>query len=258
MVMQEIALEKICSSLKGDPLVKSIFLKGSMGRNEHDLHSDIDLYCLMNKEHEALFLKNRVKHLEAYKPIIFQDSIYIVAPQIIAVYEDLLHIDLFTVTVDSFPEKDFFKVLYDPDNLLAHFMKTQGLSISDKQYIDDVTDTAWFLFQYKKSQGRGNHIWSVRMLSNVMEHLARVLLYKYNPDRALLGLKTLQKSLPISLLKRVEEIFDTLTVSEHPKAAYSICKLITEEYDWIMKRLPDQNQIEPLMKKMLSFHLNKE
>ena len=56
MLPQELAVEKICSSLKNDPHVQAIFLKGSMGRNEHDEFSDIDLYCLVNKEDEEQFL----------------------------------------------------------------------------------------------------------------------------------------------------------------------------------------------------------
>ncbi len=257
---QEIAIEKISESLIADPLVRAIFLKGSMGRNEHDEFSDIDLYCLVDKENRDLFLHNRIKHLKAYKPIIFQDSVYIIAPQIIAVYEDLLHIDLFTVTSEDFPAKDYFKVLYDPENLLKSYIHTQGLAISLEQYRDDVIDTAWFLFQYKKSEDRGNHIWSVRMLSNVMEHLSRVLLYKYKPSRAQLGLKTLHTSLPASVKLQVEEIFNHITVHHHSMAALLISKLIAEEYDWMMDELPDsdRSQIEPLMNRMLTYHLKKK
>ncbi|WHT48473.1 nucleotidyltransferase domain-containing protein [Sporosarcina thermotolerans] len=80
MLPQELAVEKISESLKNDPLVQAIFLKGSMGRGEHDEHSDIDLYCLVNEEDEKEFLANQVKHLRAYRDIILMDDIFIVAP----------------------------------------------------------------------------------------------------------------------------------------------------------------------------------
>ena len=171
MLPQELAVEKITASLKKDPLVKAIFLKGSMGRGEHDEHSDVDLYCLVNEEDKEEFLANRVKHLQAYRDIILMDDIFIVAPQIIAVFDDLLHIDLFTVTKESFVGGDIFEVLYDPHHLMDEFMETQGLALTEDEYRDDVLDVGWFLFQYSKSAARGNDIWSVRMLTNVVHHL---------------------------------------------------------------------------------------
>ncbi|MYL61437.1 nucleotidyltransferase domain-containing protein, partial [Virgibacillus halodenitrificans] len=101
-MLQEDAVEKITESLKADPLVKAVFLKGSMGRAEHDEHSDIDLYCLVDQKDEALFLEKRLMYLKAYQDILFWDDIFIIAPQIIAVYNNLLHLDLFTVTEQSF------------------------------------------------------------------------------------------------------------------------------------------------------------
>ena len=39
----EKVVETITTSLKQDEMVQAIFLKGSMGREEHDEHSDIDM-----------------------------------------------------------------------------------------------------------------------------------------------------------------------------------------------------------------------
>jgi len=41
------AIEQLVARLKQDPAVEAIFLKGSFGRGEEDVHSDIDLYCLV-------------------------------------------------------------------------------------------------------------------------------------------------------------------------------------------------------------------
>ena len=257
MYPQELAVEKISASLKKDPLVQAVFLKGSMGRNEHDEFSDIDLYCLVNKEDENQFLSNRLEHLQAYRPIIFQDDIFIIAPQMIAVFDDLLHIDLFTVTMDSFQEKDYFKVIDDPNHLLDKFIDSQSLTLSENEYRDDVSDVAWFLFQYKKAAARGNTIWAVRMLTNVMVHLARVLLYRYAPHRAQLGLKTIDQSLPKSLVPKLENIFEHITLCKHRKACYLLCTLVSEEYEWIDLQLPQETQIKHLLRKMVEFHVEK-
>ncbi|WP_033541256.1 nucleotidyltransferase domain-containing protein [Planococcus sp. CAU13] len=251
MLQQELALEKICLSLKRDNLVKAIFLKGSMGRGEHDEYSDIDLYCLVGKDDEELFLEKRLDHIKAYRDIIFYDDIYIIAPQIIAVFDNLLHLDLFTVTEENFTEKDYFKVLHDPDNLLEQFIETQSLEVSDSEFSDSATDIAWFLFQYKKAIERGNDIWAVRMLTNVMEHLARVLLYKHCPGRAQLGLKTLNQSLPNHVLMEVEAIFEHITPRNHAIAFSKIRHLLEKECEWILSQVSDRSLVEALLREMI-------
>lgn len=251
MLQQELAVEKICTSLIEDHLVKAIFLKGSMGRNEHDEYSDIDLYCLVEKEDEELFLNRRLEHIKAYRKIIFYDDIYIIAPQIIVVFDNLLHLDLFTVTEQNFTEKDYFKILHDPNHLLERYIKTQSLELSENEFSDNAIDIAWFLFQYKKAIERGNDIWAVRMLTNVMEHLARVLLYKYCPKRAQLGLKALDQSLPNHILDEVEAIFEQITPRNHAIASSKIGQLLVEEYEWILSKVSDRSLIEPLLREMV-------
>lgn len=251
MLVQEIATEKITASLIESPYVRAIFLKGSMGRNEHDEHSDIDLYCLINQEHEELFLSERISHLQTYRPVLFQDDIFIIAPQLIAVFDDLLHIDLFTVTVESFTPKDYFKVLYDPENLLDQFTESQNLKLSEEEFREHVIDVAWFLFQYRKACARGNGIWAVKMLSHVLEHLARVLLHRYAPDRAQLGLKTISRSLPATVFTEIEKISSLMTPADHVNAALHIKHLLARELDWIDARVLDRDKTMPLMQKMI-------
>ncbi|WP_413367879.1 nucleotidyltransferase domain-containing protein [Lysinibacillus sp. 3P01SB] len=130
----EEAVKKLVASLKQDQLVQAIFLKGSMGRNEHDEYSDIDLYCLVDKEDVEKFLPRRLDHVRAYKELLFHDDIYIIAPQILAVYEDLVHLDLFTVTKETYIAKDLVKVLYDPDGRLDALICQHSLSLEKEEY----------------------------------------------------------------------------------------------------------------------------
>lgn len=254
MLRQEIAVEKVCQSLQKDEHVQAIFLKGSMGRNEYDEHSDVDIYCMVDKKDEEQFLSKRLDHIQAYRSIIFYDDIFIIAPQIIAIYDDFLHIDLFTVTKENFLNKDYFKVLYDPHNLLSEFVDTQNLTISNAEFKDDVLDVSWFLFQYKKSAARGNNVWSVKMLTNVMQHLSRVLLHRYSPTRAQLGLKTIEKSLPESIVVTLKGIFELITPNNHQKAAYRLSRFLSKEYDWIASHLVNGEQVAFLLKEMIDHH----
>ncbi len=255
MLPQELAVEKIVASLKEDPHVQAIFLKGSMGRGEHDAHSDVDLYCLVNEEDKKEFLESRVEHLQAYRDIILMDDIFIVAPQIIAVFDDLLHIDLFTVTKETFVGGDHFKVLYDPKRLMDEFMKMQGLALTEAEYRDDVMDVGWFLFQYSKSAARGNDIWAVKMLTNVVHDLGRVLLYRYAPERAKLGLKTIERSLPDSVVEELTEIVEFITPGKHAQAVVQISRLLEREYEWIRLQIDVEDQSMRFLRRMIDMYI---
>src|SRR5699024_11390049 len=145
---QDEAVKIISQSLMKDKRVKAIFLKGSMGRGEYDEYSDVDLYCLVDEKNEKAFLKQRLKHLESYRKILFYEDFFIIAPQIIAVFDNLLHVDLFTVTDKNFTEKDFFRVLYDPEDRLSKFQSSQNLLLSKEEFTGCAYDIAWYLFQY--------------------------------------------------------------------------------------------------------------
>ncbi|XBD02050.1 nucleotidyltransferase domain-containing protein [Pseudalkalibacillus hwajinpoensis] len=224
---QEEAVHVITASLKKDESVQAIFLKGSMGRNEYDENSDVDLYCLVDEKDKKAFLTRRKEHLEAYDQLLFYDEIFIIAPQIIAVYDNMLHLDLFTVTDESLIEKDYFSILYDK----------QQLTLSNHEFIEHVDDTAFFLFQYEKAHRRGNDIWAVHMLNHVMVHYSRVLLHRYYPERAQLGLKTIDSTFQQEQLQRVKEIFQNLTVNDHEEASMDIIEWLKDEEAWINEQV---------------------
>ncbi|SEA25229.1 Streptomycin adenylyltransferase [Thalassobacillus cyri] len=254
---QELAVKKIVKSLKKDSSVKSIYLKGSMGRGEHDEHSDVDLYCLVKEGEEKEFLSRRLEHLKVYKEIIFYDDIFIIAPQIIAVYDDWLHIDLFTVTEKNIQNKDFFTVLYDPEGLMESYESKQHLTLTQEEFHDHVLDTVWFLFQYKKAAERGNLTWAVEMLRYVMRHLSYVLLHHYAPDRALLGLKAVHKFLPHKKRSSYEGIYEKVTPSSHQKAVQEITQLLNNEFEWIQSQLKSDAQTLPFLKLMIGTFMEK-
>ncbi|WHT48472.1 hypothetical protein QNH10_01115 [Sporosarcina thermotolerans] len=174
--------------------------------------------------------------------------------QIIAVFDDLLHIDLFTVTKETFVGGDHFKVLYDPHHLMAGFIETQGLTLTEQEYRDDVLDVGWFLYQYRQSAARGNDIWSVKMLTNVVHHLGRVLLYRYAPERAKLGLKTIERSLPDEVVSDLKGILEFITPGGHSQAALRIGQLVEREYEWIRLQWDEDSEGMRFMKRMVEMY----
>lgn len=249
---QEDAVKTISKSLMKNKCIKAIFLKGSMGRGEYDEYSDVDIYCLVDEKDEELFLTQRLSHLESYRKILFYEDFFIIAPQIIAVFDNLLHVDLFTVTEKNFKEKDFFQVLYDPEGRLIRFKSTQNLRLSIEEFSSCAYDVAWYLFQYNKANQRRNDLWAVEMLQYVMVNLSKVLLHRYTPDKAQLGLKSLESCLPSIQLDKVKTIFMYITPNSHKKSVHSLINLLRNEISWIESNMEKQFQAGPFIRMMMS------
>ena len=243
-------VEILLESLKGDQFIEAVFLRGSIAREEHDEFSDIDMYCVVKEENIEVFLPNRKKHIESYKDTLFVDDIYIIAPQLLVVYEDLIHIDLFTVAPSEISNKDAIKILFDPNGILTAKLKSTTMALTPLEFQDAVDDTVWYLYQYYWSAQRGNEIWCIHLLQNSLEHFAKVLLHKYCPERALLGLKATYNSLPSDPLNEIVYIMNCMSLVTHEMAVKKLVKAINNESDWIFENVPTKEGIKPLWEKI--------
>lgn len=106
-------IDKVSQSILEEGLVEALFLKCSIARHGDDDFSDVDLYAVVSPENEDLFLKNRIRHLEVYQPLIYWSEADFVGPQIVGVYGNVLHFDLYTVKVGHIPQSDHIQVLYN-------------------------------------------------------------------------------------------------------------------------------------------------
>lgn len=242
-------VEVLLESLKADEYIEAVFLRGSMAREEQDEFSDIDIYCVVNEENIKAFLPKRNQHIEAYKKTLFVDDIYIIAPQLLVIYEDMIHVDLFTVTPSEISDKDAIKILFDPNGIVTAKQKNTTLSLTLLEFQDAVDDTVWYLYQYYWSAKRGNEIWCVHLLRNSLEHFAKVLLHKYCPERASLGLKALCTSLPTRPLNEIVDIMNCMNLVTHEMAVMTFVNIFENESDWIFENVPNKEKIKPLWEK---------
>ncbi|PAF16604.1 nucleotidyltransferase domain-containing protein [Terribacillus saccharophilus] len=250
--MHEAALNLV-DMLANEKEVKAVFVKGSFGRGEQDPYSDIDLYCLVEEHDLNNFLAKRLALLSKYKNVLYSEELFIIAPQVIIVY-NFLHVDLFTVTEKTFKHSDHFRVLYDPDQLLDQFKGTQKLTMSDEEYGNQIVDLTWFLFQYRKAALRENGAWAAAMLQQVTDPLSRMLLHHYAPDRAQLGLKRAEQLLPFPIFSEFKIILENVTPAGHQKAAAAILQLIAKEQSFIKNHLKgtEKKIIDPLFQKLVA------
>ncbi len=93
---QRESIESIYEIMVKEKAVEAIYLKGSIARGDSDEYSDVDFYCLINDTLYEDFLEKRVRLLQNYRPIIYHSESNFVCPQIVAVFDNGLHFDLYS------------------------------------------------------------------------------------------------------------------------------------------------------------------
>lgn len=232
---QIVAIEKITEVICKDPAVKAIFLKGSIARNTEDTYSDVDYYCLVDAGEMASFLLRRLDYLNAYRPLIFCSESNFVGPQIVGVFDDGLHFDLYTVTESSLQHTDAVKVLYDPEGMLSNYV-AEALTLSEDGVIDRFHEFSFSLLEFEAAYLRGDLLWASRLASHLSGDLAVILRSIYDQENGKLGFKRLSDTLDDAIKAKMIEALDLCGPSYLPKGPL----LLIEILEKTLSRLPLQ------------------
>lgn len=235
-VMKQIeAISVISEAVKNDSAVRAIFLKGSIARNDLDDYSDVDFYCIVKDEDMELFLKRRLNYLKQYRNLIYWSEVNFVGPQIVAVFDNGLHFDFYTVTLDTLPKTDEIKIIYDPNGLLSDY-KAESLTISEDYFINMFDEFTFTLLEFEAAYCRGDLIWASRLGSHLSGDLSIILRYLYDKDNAKLGFKRLYKSLDSHLYHKMVSAMDLLGPSFLPKGVVQLVEIAEE----LIEKLPEE------------------
>ena len=189
---QENAIHRVLKSVKQDPAVRAVFLKGSLAKGEGDAYSDVDFYCLVHEAQESDFLTRRIKHLQAHWPLLYHSEVNHVCPQIVGYFMNNLHFDLYTVTENNLSQTGAMKVLYDPEELLVNY-KAQDLSITQDEYFNYFDELSFILVEYEAAYLRGDLIWAARLAQHASGYVSMIFRYLTDPKQARLGMKRLHQ-----------------------------------------------------------------
>jgi len=237
------AIKKVKEAILKDDLVEALFLKGSIARGDDDDYSDVDMYVVVSPEKQDLFLTKRIQYLEAYMPLIYWSESNFVGPQIVGVFEDALHFDLYTVTLNTIPQTDDIKILYDERGLLDFYRK-KPLSISSADVVENIHKFTFVLLEFEAAYMRKDFIWSVRLLYVLSAHLSFVVRYIYDENNSQLALKRLYKVIPGNVYNDFIDIFENAT----PSNVLNSVKMIVSLAEKQMETLPREISSEINMK----------
>lgn len=224
------AVEAIGGAILKDGLVDALLLKGSLARGDDDDYSDVDMYAVVSLENRDKFLPKRIQYLEHYMPLVYWSESDFVGPQIVGVFEDALHFDLYTVVPDALPQTDSIKILYDKNGLLCSYQEKM-LSISPADVVENVHAFAFVLLEFEAAYMRKDFLWSIRLFYALLAHLSFIVRFIYDEDNSQLALKRLYKVLPDNLYKSFTDILENATPTNVLTAVKMIVALAEKQIE---------------------------
>lgn len=119
-----------------------------------------------------------------------------------AVYDNGLHFDLYTVSRESLQNTDEIKVLYDPEDLLVGY-QAEALRLSKEEARKHFDEFTFILLEFEAAYGRDDLIWAARLAGHLSGKLALILRHVFDEDRAKLGFKRLNAALEPDLRRKM-------------------------------------------------------
>lgn len=225
---QHAAVAAVLAAAVNCPEVKAVFLKGSLAKGISDQYADVDFYCLVDAAQLGSFLSKRLSLLQQYRPVIYQSEADFVGPQVVAVFDDGLHFDLYTVTEETFPMTGAFQTLHDPAGLLDKFSEmTRDHSISADELITRFREFSFTLLEFLAAWQRQDLVWAHRLTSHLAGDLGVVLRCHYDPSNARLGSKRLERALPPELKQELRAAL-LACGADLPRAVLTLARLLRE------------------------------
>ena len=245
------AVKCVSNAILQDDLVEAIFLKGSIARNEDDDYSDVDMYAVVSTENTDTFLKKRIQYMEEYMPLIYWSESNFVGPQIVGVYENALHFDLYMVHADTIPQTDSIKIIYDKNGILESY-KQQTLNILPPTITKQLDEFSFTLLEFEIAYTRKDLIWAIRLFNHELTAVSMFLRFIYDEDNSLMVLKGLYKVIPQDIYDEYLDILENAT----PTNILSAMKKLLSLADKTIQKLPEA-LTSPMNKVFFDFMRNR-
>lgn len=204
------AINIITKTILENSYIRCIFIKGSIAREEYDQYSDIDYYCIVDEEYYSEFLSKRTQFMESYKKLIYFSESNFVGPQIVGVFDNGLHFDLYTLIEVPKYGTDAIKIIYDREGLLNGYKRIKN-EPSDNQIVIYFNEFTFRLLEFEAAYLRKDLIWASKLGSHLLRDLSLILSYMYDSDKPYLGMKRLSNKLPKDIYNRIIKANNMIT-----------------------------------------------
>ncbi|MGD9886848.1 MAG: aminoglycoside 6-adenylyltransferase [Bacilli bacterium] len=227
------AVEKISQAIINDQMAEAIFLKGSLARKEEDEFSDVDFYVIVEESHLQQFLQKRLEYLKSYGPIMHFFETNFVGPQIVCIFEDGLHFDLYVTTLDRINHFDQIAIIYDPKHLLDKYQK-MPLALSNNEIANIIHSFCFTVIEFQAAHERKDFIFAFRLAHHMLADLGCYVRTIVDPEHAKIGLKRFHKMLKEPYLTKYLEIVQSLRFDNYLLSV----KLMMTYFDNLINNVP--------------------
>ena len=231
------AIKAVSEAILQDGLVEALLLKGSIARGEDDDYSDVDLYAVVAEENFDDFLSRRIGYLEQYRPLINWVEVNFVGLQIVGIFDDALHFDLYAVKPDAIPQTGAMKSLYDSKGLLANY-QNKPLSLTNEELTRWINNFTYLLTEIEATYMRGDLLRCFALFSDEYDVVSLLTRHVYEPENSLLGNKGMYKVIPREVEQEYLEILELATPSNIIVATKRLLKL----FEQTLLQLPTEVQ----------------
>ena len=221
------AIKKVSDAILSDGLAEALFLKGSIARGEDDDYSDVDLYVVVTEENFNAFLDKRISYLEHFRPLINWVEVNFVGPQIVGIFDDALHFDLYAVKPDAIPQTGAIKVVHDPHGLLENY-QNEPLSLTDSELTRWINNFTYLLTEIEAAYMRGDHLRLGTLFYHEYDVVSFLIRHIYDPSNSKLGNKGMFKVIPDELHQELLSILEQATPSNMLGAIKRLLKLFEQ------------------------------
>lgn len=173
------AIDKIGQAIIADCLCEAIVLKGSIGRGDDDEYSDVDMYAIVTEENYQLFMERREKYLKSYRDIVFLAENDFGVKQMLAIYDDALHVDLYTTTMENLDHGNPVKVYYDPMNLFDNYQVINKM-FTNEELISIFDESLYYFVEAASAYARKNYPWTAHILAGAIANCAVLMRNRYD------------------------------------------------------------------------------
>ena len=228
------AIRHVGDEILKDGLVEALFLKGSIARGVDDEYSDVDMYAVVSDENRDKFLAKRIQYLEKYMPLIYWSESNFVGPQIVGVFENGLHFDLYMVMADGIPQTDDIKIIYDKNGLLEAY-RSKPLALFPKEISEYINEFSFVLLEFETAYLRKDTMWAIRLFHAELGITSLCTRFVYDKNSSKLGLKGLYKVIPEDFYREFIDVLKNAT----PEGILIAMKKLLGLMDKVIEELSD-------------------
>ena len=132
-------------------------------------------------------------------------------PQIVCIFENGLHLDLYTVSKEKIDNSGKIIVIYDPKGLLDNY-EEQSSKLSNQEVGKIINGFSYTLYEFYNSYMRKDHLFSFKLAFYLYDSYIQILRFFQDPEYSKIPCKGFLKKMSKDQSKELLEITKLLKI----------------------------------------------